>query len=141
MEQTGLDAVPIVILLSFLIGAVIAFLGATALQQYGATVFTVDLVSYSILRELAVLLTAILLAGRTASAFTAQIGSMKVGEEIDAMRTMGLDPIEQLVLPRVMALVATLPLLTFLGMIAGLLGGMAVCALALDITPTMFTSV
>jgi phospholipid/cholesterol/gamma-HCH transport system permease protein len=141
MEQTGLDAVPIVILLSFLIGAVIAFLGATALQQYGATVFTVDLVSYSILRELAVLLTAILLAGRTASAFTAQIGSMKVGEEIDAMRTMGLDPMEQLVLPRVMALVATLPLLTFLAMVAGLLGGMAVCALALDITPTMFTSV
>lgn len=141
MEQTGLDAVPIVILLSFLIGAVIAFLGATALQQYGATVFTVDLVSYSILRELAVLLTAILLAGRTASAFTAQIGSMKVGEEIDAMRTMGLDPIEQLVLPRVMALVTMLPLLTFLAMIAGLLGGMAVCALALDITPTMFTSV
>lgn len=141
MEQTGLDAVPIVILLSFLIGAVIAFLGATALQQYGATVFTVDLVSYSILRELAVLLTAILLAGRTASAFTAQIGSMKVGEEIDAMRTMGLDPMEQLVLPRVMALVVTLPLLTFLAMIAGLLGGMAVCALALDITPTMFTSV
>src|SRR5690242_3316355 len=141
MEQTGLDAVPIVILLSFLIGAVIAFLGATALQQYGATVFTVDLVSYSILRELAVLLTAILLAGRTASAFTAQIGSMKVGEEIDAMRTMGLDPMEQLVLPRVMALVGMLPLLTFLAMVAGLLGGMAVCALALDITPTMFTSV
>lgn len=141
MEQTGLDSVPIVVLLSFLIGAVIAFLGATALQQYGATVFTVDLVSYSILRELAVLLTAILLAGRTASAFTAQIGSMKVGEEIDAMRTMGLDPMEQLVLPRVMALVAMLPLLTFLAMVAGLLGGMAVCALALDITPTMFTSV
>src|SRR5579875_2990170 len=81
MEQTGLDAVPIVVLLSFLIGAVIAFLGATALQRYGATVFTVDLVSYAFLRELAVLLTAILLAGRTASAFTAQIGSMKVNEE------------------------------------------------------------
>jgi len=138
MEQTGLDAVPIVALLSFLIGAVIAFLGATALSQYGASVFTVDLVAYSVLRELAVLLTAILIAGRTASAFTAQIGSMKVGEEIDAMRTMGLDPIEQLVLPRVMALIAMLPLLTFLAMIAGLLGGMAVCALALDITPTMY---
>jgi len=138
MEQTGLDAVPIVALLSFLIGAVIAFLGATALSQYGASVFTVDLVAYSVLRELAVLLTAILIAGRTASAFTAQIGSMKVGEEIDAMRTMGLDQIEQLVLPRVMALIAMLPLLTFLAMIAGLLGGMAVCALALDITPTMY---
>ena len=140
MEQTGLDAVPIVALLSFLIGAVIAFLGATALRQYGATVFTVDLVSYSILRELAVLLTAILIAGRTASAFTAQIGSMKVNEEIDAMRTMGLDPIEQLVLPRVLALIAMLPLLTFLSMMAGLLGGMAVCGLSLDISPTMFIS-
>src|SRR5581483_10680699 len=128
MEQTGLDAVPIVVLLSFLIGAVIAFLGATALQAYGATVFTVDLVSYSILRELAVLITSILIAGRTASAFTAQIGSMKVNEEIDAMRTMGLDPMEQLVLP----------LLTFLSMIAGLLGGMAVCALSLDISTTQF---
>src|SRR5581483_11152036 len=133
MEQTGLDAVPIVVLLSFLIGAVIAFLGATALQAYGATVFTVDLVSYSILRELAVLIT-----GRTASAFTAQIGSMKVNEEIDAMRTMGLDPMEQLVLPRVLALVTMLPLLTFLSMIAGLLGGMAVCALSLDISTTQF---
>ncbi|MER3546715.1 MAG: ABC transporter permease, partial [Rhodanobacteraceae bacterium] len=140
MEETGLNAVPIVTLLSFLIGAVIAFLGATALQQYGATVFTVDLVSYSILRELAVLLTAILVAGRTASAFTAQIGSMKVNEEIDAMRTMGLDPMEQLVLPRVLALIAMLPLLTFLSMMAGLLGGMAVCGLSLDISPTMFLS-
>lgn len=141
MEQTGLDAVPIVMLLSFLIGAVIAFLGATALRQYGATVFTVDLVSYAILRELAVLLTAILLAGRTASAFTAQIGSMKVGEEIDAMRTMGLDPIAQLVLPRVMALIAVLPMLTFLAMMAGLIGGGLVCWLSLDISPTMFLSV
>jgi phospholipid/cholesterol/gamma-HCH transport system permease protein len=141
MEQTGLDAVPIVVLLSFLVGAVIAFLGATALRQFGATLFTVDLVSYAFLRELAALLTAILLAGRTASAFTAQIGSMKVGEEIDAMRTMGLDPIEFLVLPRALALMIVMPLLTFLSMIAGVLGGMLVCWLALDITPTMFWSV
>ena len=112
-----------------------------ALRQYGATVFTVDLVSYAVLRELAVLLTAILVAGRTASAFTAQIGSMKVGEEIDAMRTMGLDPVEQLVLPRVMALIAVLPLLTFLAMMAGLLGGGLVCWLSLDISPSMFLSV
>ncbi|MBS0431547.1 MAG: ABC transporter permease [Proteobacteria bacterium] len=140
MEETGLNAVPIVALLSFLIGAVIAFLGATALAEYGAKIFTVDLVSYSILRELSVLITAILVAGRTASAFTAQIGSMKVNEEIDAMRTMGLDPMELLVLPRVMALVMMLPLLTFLSMIAGLLGGMAVCALSLDISTTQFIS-
>jgi phospholipid/cholesterol/gamma-HCH transport system permease protein len=141
MEQTGLDAVPIVTTLSFLIGAVIAFLGATALRQYGATVFTVDLVSYSFLREFAVLLTAILLAGRTASAFTAQIGAMKVGEEVDAMRTMGLDPVELLVLPRVLAMVAVLPMLTFLSMIAGVVGGALVCWMALDISPSMFVSV
>src|SRR5579875_412940 len=141
MEQTGLDAVPIVVLLSFLIGAVIAFLGATALQRYGATVFTVDLVSYAFLRELAVLLTAILLAGRTASAFTAQIGSMKVNEEVDAMRTMGLDPVELLVLPRVLALVAVMPLLTFLSMMAGVTGGALVCWFALNISPSMFVSV
>ncbi len=141
MEQTGLDAVPIVVLLSFLIGAVIAFLGATALQRYGATVFTVDLVSYAFLRELGVLLTAIILAGRTASAFTAQLGSMKVGEEVDAMRTMGLDPMELLVLPRVLALVLVTPLLTFLATLAGVLGGMLVCWFALNITPSMFVSV
>ncbi|MES2403864.1 MAG: ABC transporter permease [Pseudomonadota bacterium] len=141
MEQTGLHAVPIVVLLSFLIGAVIAFLGATALQRYGATVFTVDLVSYAFLRELGVLLTAIILAGRTASAFTAQIGSMKVGEEIDAMRTMGLDPMELLVLPRVMALMIVTPLLTFLAILAGVVGGALVCWFALNITPTMFISV
>jgi phospholipid/cholesterol/gamma-HCH transport system permease protein len=141
MEQTGLDAVPIVALLSFLVGAVIAFLGATALQRYGATVFTVDLVSYAFLRELAVLLTAIILAGRTASAFTAQIGSMKVGEEVDAMRTMGLDPMELLVLPRVLALMIVTPLLTFLAMLAGCVGGALVCWFALDITPSMFISV
>ena len=141
MEQTGLDAVPIVALLSFLVGAVIAFLGATALRQYGATVYTVDLVSYAFLREFGVLLTAILLAGRTASAFTAQIGSMKAGEEIDAMRTIGLDPVELLVLPRVLALMAVLPMLTFLAMMAGLVGGAVVCALSLDISPSMFLSV
>ncbi|TAM98024.1 MAG: ABC transporter permease [Rhodanobacteraceae bacterium] len=141
MEQTGLHAVPIVALLSFLIGAVIAFLGATALQRYGATVFTVDLVSYSFLRELGVLLTAIILAGRTASAFTAQIGSMKVGEEVDAMRTMGLDPVELLVLPRVLALIIVTPLLTFLAVLAGCVGGALVCWFALDITPSMFISV
>lgn len=141
MEQTGLHAVPIVALLSFLIGAVIAFLGATALQRYGATVFTVDLVSYAFLRELGVLLTAIILAGRTASAFTAQIGSMKVGEEVDALRTMGMDPVELLVLPRVLAMIIVTPLLTFLSMLAGIFGGMLVCWYALDISPSMFVSV
>jgi phospholipid/cholesterol/gamma-HCH transport system permease protein len=138
MEQVGLDAVPLVILLSFMVGAVVAFLGATVLREFGAEVFVVELVSISFLREFAVLLTAILLAGRTASAFTAQIGAMQSGEEIDAIRTLGLDPIELLVLPRLAALVVMLPALTFLAMMSGLLGGLVVGAGDLGISPEMF---
>ena len=140
IEQTGLDAAPIVALLTFLVGAVVAFLGATVLESFGASIFTVDLVAFSFLREFGVLLTAILMAGRTASAFTAQIGSMKANEEIDAIRTMGLDPMELLVLPRVLALLVALPMLTFLAMISGIVGGGVVCAVALDISPAMFLS-
>ena len=140
IEQTGLDAAPIVALLTFLVGAVVAFLGATVLKTFGATVFTVDLVAFSFLREFGVLLTAILIAGRTASAFTAQIGSMKANEEIDAIRTLGLSPVELLVLPRVLALLVSLPLLTFLAMICGIVGGGVVCAISLDISPAMFLS-
>lgn len=140
IEQTGLDAAPIVALLTFLVGAVVAFLGATVLADFGATLFTVDLVAFSFLREFAVLLTAILMAGRTASAFTAQIGSMKANEEIDAIRTLGLNPIELLVAPRVLALLITLPLLTFVAMLCGIVGGAVVCALSLDIPPAMFLS-
>ena len=140
LEQTGLDAAPIVALLTFLVGAVVAFLGATVLAAFGATIFTVDLVAFSFLREFGVLLTAILLAGRTASAFTAQIGSMKANEEIDAIRTLGLNPIELLVVPRVLALLIALPLLTFVAMVCGIVGGAVVCALSLDITPAMFLS-
>lgn len=138
IEQTGLDAVPIVALLTFMVGAVVAFLGSTVLADFGATIYTVDLVAFSFLREFGVLLTAILMAGRTASAFTAQIGSMKVNEEIDAIRVMGLNPMELLVLPRVLALLVSLPLLTFLAMMAGIVGGGVVCALVLDISPAMF---
>lgn len=140
MESVGLDAVPLVLLLSFMVGAVVAFLGSTVLREFGAEVFVVELVGIAFLREFAVLLTAILLAGRTASAFTAQIGAMQSGEEIDAIRTLGLDPIELLVLPRVIALVMMLPLLTFLAMMAGLAGGMAVAAGSLEISPGMFVS-
>ncbi|UVL67040.1 ABC transporter permease [Pseudomonas sp. B21-031] len=140
IEQTGLDAAPIVALLTFLVGAVVAFLGATVLAAFGATIFTVDLVAFSFLREFAVLLTAILMAGRTASAFTAQIGSMKANEEIDAIRTLGLNPMELLVVPRALALLISLPLLTFLAMICGIVGGAVVCALSLDISPAMFLS-
>lgn len=141
MEQTGLNAVPIVALLTFMVGAVVSFLGATVLQSFGATLFTVNLVAYSFLREFGVLLAAILIAGRTASAFTAQIGSMRANEEIDAIRTLGLDPVELLVLPRLLALLVALPILTFVGMLSGILGGLAVCAIALDISPGMFLNI
>jgi phospholipid/cholesterol/gamma-HCH transport system permease protein len=138
MEQVGMDAVPLIALLSFMIGAVVAFLGATVLRDFGAEVYMVDLVGISFLREFAVLLTGIVLAGRTASAFTAQIGAMQSGEEVDAIRTLGLDPIELLVLPRLFALLVMLPLLTFIAMIAGLAGGLAVGAGALGISAEMF---
>ncbi len=138
MEQTGLDAVPIVALLSFLVGAVVAFLGATVLRDFGAAIFTVELVSYSFLREFGVLLTAILLAGRSGSAFTAQIGSMKSREELDAIQALGLDSIELLVIPRLLALLVMLPVLTFIAMIAGIIGGGLVGSMSLDITPGMF---
>jgi phospholipid/cholesterol/gamma-HCH transport system permease protein len=140
MEQVGLDAVPLVLLLSFMVGAVIAFLGATVLRDFGAEIFVVELVGIAFLREFGVLLTAILLAGRTASAFTAQIGAMQSGEEIDAIRTLGLDPIELLVLPRLFALLVMLPLLTFLAMMSGLLGGLAVCVASLDLSPELFVT-
>ncbi len=138
IEQTGFNALPIVALLCFLVGAVVAFLGATVLKEFGASVYTVELVGYSFLREFGVLLTAIMVAGRSGSAFTAQIGSMKAREEVDAIRTLGLDPINVLVLPRVLALMVSMPILTLVGMLAGIVGGGAVCALALDISPQMF---
>ncbi len=138
MEQVGLDAVPLVALLSFLVGAVIAFLGANILRDFGAEIYVVELVNVAFLREFGVLLTAIILAGRTASAFTAQIGAMTSREEVDAIRTLGLDPIDLLVLPRVIALVLMLPLLTFIAMLAGLAGGMTVGAFSLDIPPEAY---
>lgn len=141
VERTGLDAVPIVALLTFLVGAVVAFLGATVLADFGASIYTVNLVAFAFLREFGVLLAAILLAGRTASAFAAQIGAMKANEEIDAIRALGLNPVELLVLPRVLAMLITLPVLTFLGMLCGIAGGLVVCALALDISPAMFFTI
>ena len=138
LEDTAFNAVPIVALLTFLVGAVVAFLGATVLADFGAAAFTVDLVAFSFLREFGVLLAAILVAGRSSSAFAAQIGSMRANEEIDAIRVQGLSPIELLVLPRVLALVVALPLLTFIAMMSGFVGGMLVCALTLDISPVAF---
>ena len=119
LEQTTLNAVPIVALISFLIGVVLAYQGAQQLVQFGAQIFVVDLIAISVLREISILLTAIIVAGRSGSAFTAQIGSMNVNEEVDAMRTLGLDPLEVLVLPRLFALVIGLPLLAFVGDIMG----------------------
>ncbi len=140
MEEIGLDAVPIVALLTFLVGAVVAFVGATALRDLGAEIFTVELVSISFLREFGVLLTAILLAGRSGSAFAAQIGSMKSREELDAIQAIGLDPVELLVIPRLVALLVMLPILTFIAMLAGILGGGLVSVLSLDISTSMFVS-
>ncbi len=138
IEVTGLDALPIVGLLSFLIGVVLAYLMSDQLKRFGAEVYTVDLIGLSILREIGVLLTAILIAGRSGSAFTAQIGTMQVNEEVDAMGTLGLDSIEVLVLPRVLALMLTLPLLTFFSDIMGILGGAVMSIIALDLSPVQF---
>lgn len=134
IEQAGLNAVPIVGMISFLIGVVMAFQGAEQLARFGAQVFTVNIVAQGVLREMGVLLTAIMLAGRSGSAFTAQIGTMAVREEIDAMRTIGLDPMEVLVLPRLWALVIALPLLAFFANIMGLLGGAVMATVVLDLT-------
>ncbi|MCH7930031.1 MAG: MlaE family lipid ABC transporter permease subunit [Proteobacteria bacterium] len=138
MEQVGLNAVPIVGLISFLVGAVLAYQGAEQLRRFGAEIFVVNLVGVSVLREMGILLTAIIVAGRSGSAFTAAIGSMKVREEIDAMRTLGLDPMELLVMPRLIALVLTLPLLAFFADVTGLLGGGLVAWMALGIGPAQF---
>ena len=134
MERAGLNAMPIVGLISFLVGVVLTYQGADQLARFGAEIFTVNLVGIGVLREMGVLLTAIIVAGRSGSAFTAQIGTMKVNEEVDAMRTIGLDPMEVLVLPRLFALMLTLPLLTFYADIMGLLGGAVMVTLTLDIS-------
>jgi len=124
LRSAGFDALPIVGLLSFLLGIVVAYQGADQLRQYGANIFVVDLVGVSMLREFAPLITAIIVAGRSGSAYAAQIGTMAVTEEIDAMRTLGIAPLEVLVLPKLIALVLALPLLTVFADGAGVLGGM-----------------
>jgi phospholipid/cholesterol/gamma-HCH transport system permease protein len=138
MEQTGLNALPIVGMLSFLVGVVIAYQGADQLRRFGAVIYTVDLLAVGILRELGVLMTAIMIAGRSGSAFTAQIGTMRINQEIDAMRTLGLDPVEVLVIPRLVALLLTLPMLTIYADLMGLLGGCLMAWGALGITIPQF---
>lgn len=134
IEQTGLNALPILGLLSFLIGVVLAFQGADQLKRFGAELYVVNLLGVSVLREIGVLMTAIIVAGRSGSAFTAQIGTMKVNQEVDAIGTMGLDPIELLVVPRAIALMVSLPLLVFYADIMGLFGGAVMSYATLDIT-------
>ncbi len=138
MEQTGLNALGIVGLLLFLIGVVLAFQGAEQLRRFAAEIFTADGLAVMVLREIGVLIAAILIAGRSGSAFTAEIGMMKVNEEVDALSVIGLDPIEVLVLPRINALLITLPLLTFFANVAALTGGTLMAVATLDVTYTQF---
>lgn len=138
LQTAGADALPIVGLLSFLIGVVIAYQGAVQLHLYGADIFIVDLVGLSIVRELAPLMTAIIVAGRTGSAYTAQIGTMKVTEEVDALEVLAMSPIEVLVLPKVFALVIALPLLTAYADFVGILGGVLMTRATTTIGPSFF---
>lgn len=121
--ETGLTAVPIVSLIAFLIAVIVAYIGAQQLRKFGGEIFIVDLVTVSVLRELGVLLTAIIVAGRSGSAFAAEIGAMKLNDEVDALRAMGMDPVEVLVLPRILGLVIALPALTIIADAMGLAGG------------------
>lgn len=138
MDVTGLRAMGIVGLISFLIGAVMVNQGAIQLAKFGADIFVIDMLGISHLRELGILLTAIIIAGRSGSAFTAQIGSMVLNEEVDAMRTLGMDPIDVLVLPRLIAMLVCLPLLTFYSDVVGIAGGMMMAWIQLDISPGNF---
>lgn len=138
MEESGLDAIPIVMFLTFFVGMVVAFIGATTLASFDLEIYTVELIGYSMLREFGVILTGIVLAGRTNSSFTAQIGTMKMRQEIDAMETLGLSPMEVIVVPRVLAMVLMTPVLAFAATLAGIAGGMTVGWLSLDVNPAGF---
>lgn len=138
IEAAGINAIPIVGLIAFLISIVLAYQGVEQLRRFGGESFTVNLVSISVLREMGVLLTAIMVAGRSGSAFTAEIGVMKVREEVDALQVMGVNPFEVLVLPRLLALIITLPLLAFIADLCGLLGGMAISYSLIGIDPGQY---
>jgi len=138
VEETGISALPIVGLLAFLIGIVLAYQGADQLKRFGAEIFTINLLGVGVLREIGGLITAIIVAGRSGSAFTAHLGSMRVNQEIDAMQTMGLNTVDTLVLPRVIGLVISLPLLTFYANIMALIGGAMMCYFDLGITIPVF---
>jgi phospholipid/cholesterol/gamma-HCH transport system permease protein len=137
-ERAGLDAMPIVATTSFFIGAVVGVLGVHMLRRFGAQVMAVELIGVGVLREFGVVITGVLLAGRSASAFAAELGAMRMQQEIDALRVMGIDPVEALVLPRLGALLATMPLLTFVAMMAGLSGGILTIWTSLGLAPPFF---
>jgi phospholipid/cholesterol/gamma-HCH transport system permease protein len=138
--DTGITAIPIVSLIAFLISVIIAYMSAQQLRNFGATVFVVDLVTIGVLRELGVLLTSIIVAGRSGSAFAAELGSMKLNEEVDALYATGVDPFEALVLPRMLGLVIALPLLTIIADIVGLTGGALLCRFLLDMPLSQYVS-
>jgi len=140
LQQVCWNAVPIVVLITFLIGCIVAQQGIFHFRKFGADVFVVDMLGILVLRELGVLLVAIMVAGRSGSAYTAELGSMKMREEIDALRTMGFDPVEVLILPRMMALVLAMPILAFLGAMAALYGGGLVAWLYGGVDPATFLS-
>jgi phospholipid/cholesterol/gamma-HCH transport system permease protein len=138
IEETGVNALPITGLLAFLVGIVLAYQGADQLKRFGAEVFTINLLGVGVLREIGGLITAIIIAGRSGSAFTAQIGTMRVNEEIDAIETIGLNTVDVLVLPRILGLVIALPFLTFYADIMGMIGGAVMCYFDLGITIPVF---
>jgi phospholipid/cholesterol/gamma-HCH transport system permease protein len=138
VQSNGSGALPIVTLISVLMGLIIAFLGAVVLQRFGAGYYVSYLVGYGMLREMGALMTGIIIAGRTGAAFAAELGSMKIAEEVDALETLGLSPVDHLVLPRVLGLALMMPLLTIYSMFVGILGGMVVAVALLDLSVTQF---
>ena len=138
VQSNSAGALPIVALIAFLVGVIIAFLGAVVLQRFGAGYYVSYLVGYGMLREMGALMTAIIMAGRTGAAFAAEVGSMKLAEEVDALRTLGVSPVDYLVLPRMLGLFVMMPLLTIFADFVGILGGMLVAIVLLDLTVTQF---
>lgn len=138
VQSNSAGALPIVTLIAFLVGVIIAFLGAVVLRRFGAGYFVSYLVGFGMLREMASLMTGIIMAGRTGAGFAAELGSMKITEEIDALRTLGISPVDHLVLPRVLGLFVTMPLLTVYASFVGILGGMLIAITVLDLSATQF---
>lgn len=138
MQQVGVDALGVVALINFLVGLILAFVGAAQLRQFGAAVYVADLVGIALVRDMAAIMTAIVMAGRSGAAFAASLGTMQSNQEIDALRTTGISPMDYLVLPRVIALILMMPLLTLYADVLGVLGGALVGTLMLDLSPTLY---